>query len=138
MSTVWKLSQQLKKLQAAKEEAIIKAREDEKAKAAKALDKKDKELDTARKNFSKQIDDLKQKNEEEKGKAKDAENRASLSKEFVKCEVLLKNIESTYEDLLDSLKKIQKIYPDQVVEIEKSLGKVLKTMERRSKLHVVS
>lgn len=133
-----KLSQQLKNLQAAKEQAVAKARAEEKANAAKALDKKDRELETARKNFNRQINDLKQKNEEEKGKVKDAEKRAALSKELVKCEVLLNNIESAYENLLDSLKKIQKTYPDQMIEVEKSLGKVLKTMERRSKLHVVS
>ena len=133
-----RLTEQLKSLQIAKEDAVAKARADEQAKSEKLLDRKNKELESATKKFTIQIDDLKKKNEEQKSKVKDAESRAKLSRELVKCEVLLSNIESDYEKLKDCLSKIHKIYPEQVVEVEKTLGGVLKAMEKRSKLHVVS
>ena len=88
--------------------------------------------------FQSQVDSLKKKNEEQKNKTKEAETRAKVDKEIIKCEVLLGNIESDYIALKDSLKKIGKQYPNEVAEIEKSLGEVLKSMEKRSTLHVVS
>ena len=133
-----KVEAQLKALQDSKREAIEKAKAEVQAKADNTIEKKNKEIESMKNRFQSQVDSLKKKNEEQKNKTKEAEARAKVDKEIIKCEVLLGNIESDYIALKDSLKKIGKHYPNEVAEIEKSLGEVLKSMEKRSQLHVVS
>lgn len=89
----------------------------------KKLLRKNRELESVKNKFKTQIDNLEKKNTEQKEKTKNAENRASLSKELIKCDMLLSNIESDYKKLKDSLKSMQKIYPEQVIEIERHPAK---------------
>lgn len=128
---------QMEKLEKSHENAISKIREEEQQKAEKQLVKKSQEMERATKRFRTEIDKIKEDNRLQKDKVKDAENRAALSKELIKCEVLLGNIERDYEELKVILKRIQRKYPENVIGIENALADVLKSMEKRSKLHAV-
>lgn len=131
------LSKQLKELENAQELAIVKARDEEQKKAEKQLEKKSQEMERATNRFKAEIEKIKEDNKLQKHKVKEAENKAALSTELIKCEVLLNNIEQAYEELKIALKKIQRKYPENVIQIENSLADLLKAMEKRSKLHAV-
>ncbi|NLD19155.1 MAG: DUF3102 domain-containing protein [Clostridiales bacterium] len=132
------LAEKITALQNSQKEAITQAKEAEQKKAEKLLEKKNKELESATNRFKSQIEKIKEQNKAEKEKVKEAEGKAKLSKELIKCDVLLANIEADYEELTLIIKRVNRTYPEHVTEIEKALGDVLKAMEKRAKIHIAS
>lgn len=132
------LDEKIKLLGQKQIEAIAKVKEEEQKKRELEINKKNKELESATKKFTSKIEELKEKNSIQKAKTKEAEDIAKVSRELVKAEVLLSNIESDYESLTIILKKLQRTYPDHVIELRNAISDVLEKMEKKGKLQIVS
>lgn len=132
------LDEQIKTLQKRQTEAITKIREEEQQKREQEISRKNKELETAMKKANSKIEELKERNSIQKAKTKEAEDIAKVSRELVKAEVLLSSIEADYESLTIILKKLQRTYPDHVIELRNAISDVLEKMEKKGNLQIVS
>lgn len=132
------LDKKINQLQKNQLDAIAKLKEEEQKKREQEINKKNRELESATKKFTAKIEELKEKNSMQKAKTKEAEDAAKVSKELVKAEVLLANIESDYESLTIILKKLQRTYPDHVSELKSAISDVLEKMDKKGKFQIAS